>query len=389
MSVGQLIRNHLRDQGSPKEEQCTSLWNLMYLFFLFINWAQSPVSSWLPATLVSVPIFLTLYFHAIRGPARDMLWHAVAIGALGFALTPLNTSANTYLIYAGVLLPFSGIALQTSILIIVAGLALYAVELVVLRYPVEYLVIMIGVTAIVAIAICAANHFRREKGLRQADLKLSHDEIRRLAATAERERIGRDLHDLLGHTLSLVAIKSELAGKLLDRDPAAARKEVLEVERVAREALAQVRRAVTGIRAAGLAAELASARLLLESAGIRFAYSLAEVGLAVELETTLALCVREAVTNIQRHARASRADATLTLDGQRIVLIVQDDGRGGMLVPGNGLIGMRERIEALGGELRVDSVRSKGTRIEARLPVPTHATETDIVTVSASPRLVH
>ncbi|MEE7546994.1 sensor histidine kinase, partial [Xanthomonas sp. Kuri4-1] len=76
-------------------------------------------------------------------------------------------------------------------------------------------------------------------------LRLSQDEVRRLAATAERERIGRDLHDLLGHTLSLVALKSDLAGRLLERDPAAARREIDEVSRVSREALAQVRRAVS------------------------------------------------------------------------------------------------------------------------------------------------
>ncbi|MGA8277117.1 MAG: sensor histidine kinase [Rhodanobacteraceae bacterium] len=358
---------------TSSEEQSWSLWNLMYLGFLFFNWNQRPLAVWLPVTLASIGVFLMLYLHARGLHGRKLLWHSVAIALLGFVLTPINASANTYLIYACVLLPFSGIALRTSISIIVAGLACYAIELTLLHYPFQGLAISLGVIAIVGISVCAANHFHREKRLRQADLKLSHDEIRRLAATAERERIGRDLHDLLGHTLSLVAIKSELAGKLLDRDPAAARREVLEVERVAREALAQVRHAVTGIRAAGLAAELASARLLLESAGVGFTYSLADVDLPMEFETALALCVREAVTNIQRHARASRATANLTLNGDNAVLTVEDDGCGGALVPGNGLDGMRERIEALGGSLRVDSARGKGTRVAAGLPLPATA----------------
>src|SRR5690606_35477501 len=107
---------------------------------------------------------------------------------------------------------------------------------------------------------------------RDAALSLSHEEVRRLAALAERERIGRDLHDLLGHTLSMVALKSDLAGRMLERDPQAARAEIGEVSRVAREALAQVRRAVSGIRAAGIAAELASAKLLLETDGVAFSY---------------------------------------------------------------------------------------------------------------------
>ncbi len=123
---------------------------------------------------------------------------------------------------------------------------------------------------IVAVAVFFGNHHFLESQRKRAQLQLSHDEVRRLAALAERERIGRDLHDLLGHTLSLVALKSELAGKLVERDPQAARRELAEVTRVARDALSQVRSAVTGIRAAGLASELASARLLLESDGVSF-----------------------------------------------------------------------------------------------------------------------
>jgi len=214
---------------------------------------------------------------------------------------------------------------------------------------------------------------------KDAALKLSHDEVRRLAALAERERIGRDLHDLLGHTLSLVALKSELAGRLVDSDAAAARRELVEVGRVAREALAQVRSAVTGIRAAGIAAELASARLLLELDGVAFRYALAPVALPSTLETVLAMTLREAVTNIQRHARAQSASATFDVVGGGIVLRVIDDGRGGTITPGNGLCGMRERIEALGGELRVDSIATRGTTVEASLPLPAGRQRDDAV----------
>ena len=138
-------------------------------------------------------------------------------------------------------------------------------------------------TAIISVAVFTGNYFQSETVRKRAELKLSHEEVRRLAALAERERIGRDLHDLLGHTLSLVALKSDLAGRLIGRDPQAARNEINEVSRVARDALAQVRRAVTGIRAAGLAAELASARLLLESDGVTLRYDAQEVALPADL----------------------------------------------------------------------------------------------------------
>ncbi|MEP7041665.1 MAG: sensor histidine kinase [Dokdonella sp.] len=362
----------LRASFSPWSDELgwTPLWSLLYLLFLFMNWADEPLRVWLPATLLSIALFLPMFFRTYRQHGWRLLAHAAAIAAIGFALTPFNTSANTYLIYAAVFLPFAGIALRTTILLIAGGLALYAVELLALGLPLRYAALTVAITAVVSIAISAANHFHREKRLRQAELKLSHDEVRRLAGLAERERIGRDLHDLLGHTLSLITLKSELAAKLFDRDPPAARREIAEVERVARDALGQVRRAVSGIRAAGLAAELASARLLLESIDVRLDYWRGDIALPATIETVLALTVREAVTNIQRHAYAAHARVELkALDGQ-VCLVIEDDGRGGAIEPGNGLTGMRERLRGLGGRLDIQSERGGGTRLQAIVPLP-------------------
>jgi two-component system sensor histidine kinase DesK len=231
-------------------------------------------------------------------------------------------------------------------------------------------VIIVGVTLIVSVAVCAANTAHREKRLRQAELKLSHDEIRRLAALAERERIGRDLHDLLGHTLSLITLKSELAARLFDRDPLAARREIVDVERVARDTLGQVRRAVAGIRAAGLAAELASAHLLLESGGVALDYEAPDgATLPPDIETIFALTLREGVTNIQRHARATRANVKLAIGPAEARLLIEDNGCGRAIEPGNGLTGMRERLRALDGDLVVASERGRGTRLEARVAI--------------------
>ena len=355
----------------PGEHGWAPLWSLFYLGFLFMNWGQAPLRVWLPPTLLSVAVFLPLYLRVMCGTGgARVLVYAGAIALLGFALMPVNTSANTYLIYAAALLPLSGIGLGAVMALIAASLALLGLETLLLGWPAKYVVLVVGVTGIVATAISAANQFHREKRLRQAELKLSHDEVRRLAALAERERIGRDLHDLLGHTLSLITLKSELAMRLFDRDPLAARREIVDVERVAREALGQVRRAVTGIRTAGLAAELASARLLLESSDVRLDYALDGVALPAEIETVFALTVREAVTNIQRHAQASRARVGIAVEHATARLDIADDGRGASIVPGNGLTGMRERLQAMGGRLCIESVRGKGTRLLAELPLP-------------------
>jgi two-component system sensor histidine kinase DesK len=202
----------------------------------------------------------------------------------------------------------------------------------------------------------------------QAHLRRSTAEIMRLATMAERERIGRDLHDLLGHTLSVVALKSELARKLIDRDLDAARTEIQEVERVARDALSQVRNAVSGIRCTALTAELIAATALLEAQGVRVKCETEHVKLPRDRETALALSLREATTNIRRHAAASGVTIRLRQEPAQVVMEVLDNGRGGRIVPGNGLSGMRERLGNVGGTLALEPNKDGGLRLSVSVP---------------------
>lgn len=338
--------------------------NLIWSVWLFVTpfYAYDFYGKWLWPTLASYAVFLVLFqrFHYSNG----RLPIALAIAALGFALLPWNPGSQSYIIYACAFFPFC-MGARNSMLSIVALLAAFSVAWHAAGIPMIYMI-----SAMIAGPVVGLFNIGMHQKMRSdVQLRLSHEEVRRLAALAERERIGRDLHDLLGHTLSLVALKSNLASRLIGHDPDAARKEMDDVSGVARDALAQVRRAVSGIRAAGLAAELASARLLLESDGVRFSYEMSEVALSAEQETVLALAVREAVTNIQRHARAGGASVSLHSADQQVSLRIDDDGRGGAIVPGNGLCGMRERIESLGGKLRVDAMPGQGTRVEVTLPL--------------------
>ncbi|MGH8042749.1 MAG: sensor histidine kinase [Rudaea sp.] len=344
------------------------LFNLVWMLWIFADliFGGSVNEDWYIATAASIPLFLALYVLGCTRSQRYIGRFALAMTLLGYAVLPWNHSGGvTYIIYGCVYFAFFGTPRQslTSMLVAVAGFVLWSQHL---DWPWAATIGM----SMVALSVGGGNLGYRINAQKDAELRLSHDEVRRLAATAERERIGRDLHDLLGHTLSLITLKSELANKLFDRDAVAARREMIDVEHVARDALAQVRRAVTGIRAAGFAAELASAKLLLESNGVHLDYELADVALPVEVETALAMTVREAVTNIQRHARASRTNVTLAAAGDRLALRIVDDGRGGDIVPGNGLSGMRERLTAIGAELRVESQRGHGTRIEVTLSLP-------------------
>lgn len=320
---------------------------------------------WSLLTLASYPLFLWMYAKTLLAPRRIAPRYALAMVALSFALLPWYPSGLTYFVFGCVMLGTGhrGRILRylLHILLLNGLLYLYATRL---GYPWQSLVSMLPITVIIGVIVGVES----AAGEKDLALQLSHDEVRRLAAIAERERIGRDLHDLLGHTLSLITLKLELSRKLIDRDTARARAEIADAERVARDALAEVRAAVTGFRAADLAAELASARLLLESSAVALDYD-PPPPLSPDIERPLALVLREAATNIARHARASRAEVRFVRDGGQLRMRIADDGRGGVAVEGNGIAGMRERVRALGGQLAFDSARG-GTTVDISLPLP-------------------
>lgn len=191
-------------------------------------------------------------------------------------------------------------------------------------------------------------------------------EKEKLAANAERERIARDLHDLLGHTLSVIVLKSELAGKLAGKNPARAAEEIREVERISREALHEVRSAVRGYRGSGFAAELARAKVALDTAGIRLNVTDHLTDLPSDVEASAALLLREAVTNVVRHSQAREVTVSLAAAGGGYRLTIRDDGVGGEAPEGTGLSSMRERLRAIGGALERDG--RNGTCLTAQFP---------------------
>jgi two-component system, NarL family, sensor histidine kinase DesK len=183
----------------------------------------------------------------------------------------------------------------------------------------------------------------------QSNVKLAaaRAEVARLAAENERSRIARDLHDLLGHSLTTITVKAGLARRLADRDPQRAAVEIAEVEELSRRSLADVRAAVSGYRDVTLAGELASAREVLRATGVQPELPGAVDLVHPALHEVFGWVVREGVTNVVRHARATRCTITL---GPNWINIV-DDGRGGAAGAGNGLTGLRERVEGAGGTL--------------------------------------
>ncbi|NYZ61785.1 sensor histidine kinase [Luteimonas sp. SJ-16] len=344
----------------------------MWSVWVFVVPAFSPQGydlRWWLLTLLSYPLFLVLFCGALLLSPRRAPWCALGMIVLCIALLPWYVSGLSYFVFGCI---FMGALVRSALWRYLALLAVLNLLLVGwarwLGYPWTALAWMPLTTLVIGILV----HVERLKQAQDCALRLSHEEVRRLAAVAERERIGRDLHDLLGHTLSMVALKADLAARLVTRDAAQAAREIGEVGGIARDALAQMRQAVSGIRAAGIAAELASARLLLETDGIGLDVTIGEAaldgGLTAERECAVALVLREAVTNVQRHARARAARVELDRVDGRLRLRVVDDGRGGAMVPGHGLSGMRERLAAVDGTLRIDSHAGR-TCVEAQVPL--------------------
>jgi two-component system sensor histidine kinase DesK len=206
----------------------------------------------------------------------------------------------------------------------------------------------------------------------EANLQLSQarEQIARLAVGEERLRFARDLHDLLGHSLSVIALKSELAGRLIKSTPGLAAHEIEDIEKVARDALREVREAVTGYRQPALAAELAGADEALAVASIQLHVDQDRAPFPPAVEAVLAWTVREGVTNVLRHSGAKRcAIRLIRKDGHATVEVI-DDGRGGIPQAGSGLRGLAERVRERGGTLTAEPLPHEGFRLRVTLPLP-------------------
>ncbi len=349
-------------QGRRRFEPVAYL-TLIYLVFVFIPlWFEHAAWRTVGLGVLSVLLFLPLYFTIWLPNARRRQAAVILVTMLGLGFSWLSGGGATFILYAAAMAPFAFEA-RRALLFTLAQIGLYAEEMH-LHHISPLAAIWVGV---VSAGLCAANIYAVRERQAQGKLRMAQEEVERLAKIAERERIARDLHDVLGHTLSLIVLKSELAGRLLDRDQERARKELQDVEETARRTLADVRQAIRGYRSEGLVAEVERARLVLTAAGVEPALELGEVSLGPSTETVLSLALREAVTNIVRHAQATRCTIRVQQFGDELRVIIEDNGRAAELSEGNGLRGMRERVEALGGTLGCETGGS--TRIRISLPV--------------------
>ena len=337
------------------------LW-LFWLIAFFAKWFFVPLEPFeLTLALLTLPVFLALYLNAFWHSGRRVFINIAGILLIALVWTPFNPNAFGFFIYAGSLVgradrPPRAYAWLAGVVLLIA------IEWLAFDLPIFVLLFGGSLSLLIGTVSIHTDELDRQ----EAALKLSQAEARRLAAVAERERIGRDLHDLLGHTLSLITIKAALAAKLASRGDGRAEQEIREVERISRGALREIREAVSGLRRSDLDAELANARLACEAGGVSLTVDRPPFDLSPDRQAVLALCLREAITNVVRHAAAGCCRASLAREDGWIRLTVEDDGRGGAIREGAGLAGMRERVEQAGGAMTITT--SRGATLTVRIP---------------------
>jgi two-component system sensor histidine kinase DesK len=305
------------------------------------------------ATVAFGSVYMLCWFRMRQNRAQLMARpeHTAALGwfasmlvlgvAMVLTLGQIGTTATVYLAVISVMLFPVPVALL--IVLLDAGLV------VVLGESVAGWTSGVGL----AFSICAASlaiYGIQQMFVRNIALVSAHAENAELAVENERTRFARDLHDILGHSLTVITVKAELAQRLLDVDPERARSELADLERLSRDALSDVRRAVEGYRELTLPGELARARTALAAAGMEARLPTASDDVPTELRELFAWTVREGVTNVLRHSRASAC--TIELGTRRVE--VRDDGIGGTgAVSGSGLVGLTERATAAGASIAV------------------------------------
>jgi two-component system sensor histidine kinase DesK len=349
------------------------LW-LVYLGFFFVSWPGMPpwsVTQWL-FSIGAAFTFLALYFRSFRCDPHQLASVLAGIATLGLIFVVYAGNGHTFIIYACALSAHYG-NLRKSLTALALILGAFIIEAAVMYFvpglDYAHSIWFSLPTVMVGGVIGAANAWFADDETKRRVISQSQEEIRRLATTAERERIARDLHDLLGHTLTLITVKAELAARLAERDVAAAAGEIRELEQISRDALRQVREAVGGYRSGGLTGELVNAKVALNSARVELIAEVDCPGCPPTHDNLFALVLREAITNIVRHSGARHCWVQMQRRGILLELTIRDDGRGGNLREGNGLRGMRERLSALDGSLHIDSSR-EGTLLTAMLPAP-------------------
>lgn len=352
-------------------EQCTSpihsakswIW-LVFSLYYFVPVYYMPFTPLAQMLLVGVYcVFVALYLWGISAKPEQVWKPVLAIVLLAFAITPYTPGSSTFFSYLGFLVGFT---YRTKIWLLITGLLVATI--IAMHYQFNYPFPFFAFPALSGLAtigiIGYVEKMRMEARISQ---QKSHQEIEQLAVIAERERIARDLHDILGHTLSSIALKAELAEKLLAQEKTEqAQQHLSELHQIARNSLSLVRQTVSGYKHRGLSGEVMELCEKLRQNGFVVDLNGDIPQLSPRAETALILALTELTTNVLRHSNGNYCQIEFQQICDKIVVRMHDNGEVKALIPGNGLQGIQERLNALTGNLQ--SSINKGCEFVISLP---------------------
>lgn len=353
--------------------------NLLFLSLLFGNLYFRPVHGIELAIVVAGLItFLVLYFRAFSVQQHELALYIAAICLIGVGLSEVTIGANIFFVYAAAFCGefYNKRKAFLSLILVLVFTAFYAVITDKSSYfwiPAIFMSITLGL-----LNIHNSEVLKKNKALKQ-----SQQETKQLAKIAERERISRDLHDLLGHSLSVITLKSELAGKMIDKGISLdkIKAEIKAVEQLSRKTLAQVRDAVKGYNVATINGEILQVKVATEAANIELIASIEVESLPLNVESELALIIREAITNVIRHAETEKVWIVLKNVTTHLILTISDQGQITTNKEQSGMQNMRTRIAHLGGKMEVEN--TPNTQLTFTLPISQQSlTNEEIATLS-------
>lgn len=349
------------------------IWTILCILpFYFIFQTASPIKI-IVGIILTVLFFIFYRIAFISKGWPVYLWTFILIG-----ISITSTSLYSYVYFAFFLSYFIGNIKER-----ITFLTLYFIHLISTSASINFSIVQqdefflkqlpfVIIIWISVILLPFSIHNRKEMGQLEEKLEDANKRISELVKLEERQRIARDLHDTLGQKLSLIGLKSDLARRLITKDPDQARNELKDVQQTARTALSEVRKMVSSMRGIRLKDEIVRVKQILKAAEIEFNgeqdFSIKNVSLLTE--NILSMCLKEAVNNVVKHSGASTCSVSVEQSWKEIVMRIYDDGvfKSGDNVEskGSGLLGMKERLEFINGSLEL--LTTKGTTLVIRVP---------------------
>lgn len=355
-----------KNKFAPKPSIQQQIALLTFCGFYFIRWFMAPMtaSEWV-INILGLIVFLALYFTAFNLHNYNK-YAPFGMILVSVAVAPYNFGSNSFAIYA---CSFYAYGFRARYAILFCAFTIACVGATTLYFDVNFISYFV-ITSVISVGLTASGIFDRQRIIHEQKQLKSQEEVSRLAKIAERERISQDLHDVVGHALTSIHLKSQLAAKLIDKgNTGDAKRHINDIQISAQTTLKEIRQTLSGIYKVGLKAELIAQQAFLNSLGIQFTFNDVDYTLPPSLESDLLLIIRESITNIVRHSQATDASLIFHPNRSQLHLQIKDNGKGlqESAPLGSGLNGIKNRVERNNGSIVFKN--EPGLTLELTIPI--------------------